>query len=105
VSAYVAQAPENLKADVEQILTQIDPLAFISNARPGTILLLNGRQDEVVPRAALDAFAKAAPEETTVKWYPAGHSLDDEAWREHLSWLSEKLGIEGPPVPGAKTGP
>jgi dienelactone hydrolase len=105
VSAYVAQAPQELKEDVQQVLAQVDPLAFMAEAKPGTLLLLDGRKDEVVPKTALDAFADAAPDRTTVRWYDAGHILDDEAWRDQLSWMAEKLGIEGPPVPGAKTGP
>jgi hypothetical protein len=59
----------------------------------------------VVPKTALDAFVGAAPEGTEVRWYDTGHALDDDAWREQLSWLSEKLAITGPPVAGARTGP
>ena len=42
-------------------LTQIDPLRWIARAHPGSVLLQDGRQDEIVPRAALVALQKAAP--------------------------------------------
>ena len=40
-----------------------------------------------------------------VSWYDAEHDLNDSANRDQLEWLSERLGIDGPPVPGVATGP
>jgi dienelactone hydrolase len=105
VSAYVAQAPAQLRPEVRRVLTQIDPLRWIAHARPGSILLQDGRKDTVVPRTALLALAKAAPRGTVVRWYPAGHGLTIAAYRDQLDWLARKLGIRGPAVAGAKTGP
>lgn len=105
VSAYVAQAPAVLRPQVRQSLTQIDPLRWIARARPGSVLLQDGRRDEVVPRAALVALQKAAPRGSTVRWYPAGHELNAQTYRDQLAFLAKKLPIEGPAVPGARTGP
>jgi dienelactone hydrolase len=105
VSAYVAQAPASLRAQVRQSLTQIDPLRWIARARPGSVLLQDGRKDEIVPRAALLALAKAAPRGSTVRWYPAGHELNARAYVDQLAFLARKLPIPGPSVPGARTGP
>jgi dienelactone hydrolase len=105
VSAYVAEVPAALRAQVRRTLTQIDPLRWIAHARPGTILLQDGRKDTVVPRAALLALAHAAPKGTELRWYAAPHELNDRAYRDQLAWLSRKLGIHGPPVAGARTGP
>jgi dienelactone hydrolase len=105
VSAYVAQAPASLRAQVRQSLTQIDPLRWIARARPGSVLLQDGRRDEIVPRAALLALAKAAPRGSTVRWYPAGHELNARAYVDQLAFLARKLPIPGPSVPGARTGP
>jgi dienelactone hydrolase len=105
VSAYVAQAPVALRARVRQSLTQIDPLRWIARARPGSVLLQDGRRDEIVPRAALLALAKAAPRGTTVRWYPAGHELNARAYIDQLAFLASRLPISGPAVKGARTGP
>jgi dienelactone hydrolase len=106
VAAYAREAPAELRADVERILGAVDPLRSIGRARPGTLLLQNGRRDEVVPQRALKALAKAAaPARPDVRWYPAGHELGDAAYRDQLAWLQRKLRISGPPVPGAPTGP
>ena len=104
VSEYVAAAPAELRDDVEATLTPIDPLTRIGEAE-GEILLQAGRSDSVVPRDALQALAAAAPERASLRWYAAEHELDDRARREQLDWLAERLRIEGPPVPGAETGP
>jgi hypothetical protein len=105
VSAYVAQAPASLRGQVRRSLTAIDPLRWIARARPGSVLLQDGRQDEVVPRAALVALQKAAPPGSVVRWYPAGHELNAQVYRDQLAFLAKKLPITGPPVPGARTGP
>ncbi|HEY7691579.1 MAG TPA: acetylxylan esterase [Gaiellaceae bacterium] len=105
VSAYVAQAPAALRPQVRSSLSQIDPLRWIARARPGSVLLQDGRQDEIVPRAALVALQKAAPRGSVVHWYPAGHDLNAQVYRDQLAFLAKKLPIDGPRVPGARTGP
>jgi dienelactone hydrolase len=105
VSEYAATAPPALRADVRRLLGQVDPLRTLRRARSGTLLLQDGRFDQVVPRAALTGLARAAPKGTDVRWYDAGHDLDEAAFRDQLAWLARRLGIGGPPVPGAVTGP
>ena len=105
VSTYVARAPAALRPEVRRALTAIDPLRWFARARPGTILLEDGRKDAVVPRSALLALARAAPRGTALRWYPAPHDLSAAAYRDQLDWLARKLAIHGPAVPGTKTGP
>jgi dienelactone hydrolase len=104
VAAYVKQAPAALRPQVRASLTEIDPLRWIAKAR-GSIMLQNGRKDQIVPRPALLALAKAAPKGTVLRWYPTGHDLDARAYRDQLAFLTKTLPISGPPVKGAETGP
>ena len=104
VSEYVAAAPVELRDDVESVLTPIDPISRIAGAQ-GAVLLQAGRSDSVVPRDALEALADAAPAGARLTWYDAEHDLDDRARLDQLDWLSERLGVSGPPVAGAETGP
>jgi dienelactone hydrolase len=104
VAQYAAQAPAALRPEVHRLLDQVDPLRLIAEAKPGTLLLQNGRQDSVVPRAALEALVAAAPIESDVRWYDAGHDLNLAAYRDQLAWLAERLQA-GPAVKGARTGP
>ena len=104
VAAYAEQAPAELREDVTRILGQADPLRLVRKARPGSLLLQNGTQDEVVPRPALEALAAAAPK-PDVRWYEADHALGEAAYRDQLDWLEIRLGLEGRAVAGARTGP
>jgi dienelactone hydrolase len=105
VSAYVAQAPAALRPQMLASLTQIDPLRWLAKAHPGSVMLQSGRKDEIVPRAALVALQNAAPPGSVIRWYPAGHELNAQVYRDQLAFLAEKLPIDGPPVKGARTGP
>jgi dienelactone hydrolase len=92
LAAFVAAAPPALRPLVKQQLGRIDPLRYIAAARPGTVLLEDGTRDKVVPHRALLNMIDAAPRGTIVRWYPAGHGLNNAAYREAFAWLVNKLG-------------
>ena len=85
------------------MLRSIDPLRYVARAKPGSLLLENGRRDSVVPRAALMNVVRAAPRGTIVRWYAASHGLNRQAYRDAFAWLARRLPIDGPRVPGAQT--
>jgi dienelactone hydrolase len=91
LSAFVAQAPPSFRAPVRRILENVDPLHAIAHARAGTILLEDGKRDEVVPRAALVNMIHAAPPRTTVRWFDTPHALNDAAYDTAFAWLERKL--------------
>lgn len=105
ISSYTARAPAALRPAIVRYLGAVDPLRYVGRATPGTLLLQDGRQDEVVPRSALDALAHAAPPGTTIRWYAAGHGLSPKAYHDQLAWLARKLRLHEPPVKGALTDP
>jgi dienelactone hydrolase len=103
LAAFVANAPPPLRRAARGVLGSVDPIRYIARARPGSILLENGRNDEVVPQAALQNIAHAAPRGTKVRWYDATHALNKSAYHDAFDWLARKLAIRGPRVPGAVT--
>jgi dienelactone hydrolase len=105
IEEYASQAPAALRPTIEQELGAVDPLRWVKLARPQTILLQNGKNDEVVPRAALDALAAAAGKAAEVRWYDQGHAPSNAAWADQLDWIADRLGVAGPIVKGAATGP
>jgi dienelactone hydrolase len=105
VAEYVEAARPEDKAAVEQVMSSIDPLAYIARGDAESLLIQEAEQDRVIPRTAIDALVAAAPEGTEVRWYDTGHAMGPKAYAEHLDWLQERLGITGPAVPGAQTGP
>ena len=93
LSEYVAAAPPRLKDDVERLLAPVDPLRWIEQARPSTIFFQNATADEVVPRDALENLIRAAPKPQRVRWYAAGHALNERARSDQRAWLAEKLAL------------
>ena len=91
ISAYAAAAPPRLRPQVRRELGSVDPLRYVTRARPGSLLLEDGRRDRVVPRAALLNVVHAAPRGTTLRWYDAPHELDRAAYRDAFAWLTRKL--------------
>ena len=92
VDAYVEGAPAELQGVVREVLEPIDPLTRIDDAK-GKVLVQAGRQDSIVPRAALEAVIAAAPKGTKVEWYETDHALNDQAQTDRIDWLSDQLGI------------
>ena len=92
VDAYVEGAPAELQDVVREVLEPIDPLTRIDDAK-GEVLVQAGRQDSIVPRAALEAVIAAAPKGMKVEWYETGHALNDQAETDRLDWLSDQLRI------------
>jgi dienelactone hydrolase len=82
-----------------------DGLTYIARSSPTKLLFQDGREDEIVPRDALDRLYRAAGKPKEIRWYDGGHDLPLQAYRDHLAWLAKALSIQGPPVPGASTGP
>jgi dienelactone hydrolase len=102
---FVKSAPPGVRGQVRTILGSVDPLRYVAWAKPGSVLLEDGRSDEVVPRDALENMIRAAPKGTKVNWYAAGHALVPKAYTDAFDWLADKLDVHGPAVPGARTGP
>jgi dienelactone hydrolase len=93
------------RSKVRPLFEDTDGLAYIARAEPRQLYFQAGRQDEIVPRDALQRLYDAANEPKTIQWYDGGHDLPFQAYRDHLAWLAKELEIKGPAVPGALTGP
>jgi uncharacterized protein len=91
VAAFVAAAPAPLRPLVRRELGSVDPLRYIAWASPTSLLLEDGRRDQIVPRHALLNMVHAAPRGTLVRWYPAGHALNAAAYKDAYAWLLTKL--------------
>lgn len=72
----------------------VEPIRFIAQGSGTPLLLQSGKLDELVPVADAEDLQKAAPEPKTIRWYNAGHSLNQQAALDRLDWLHEKIGID-----------
>jgi dienelactone hydrolase len=105
VSAYTRLAPKAQRAALAALLSQTDPLRYIAHAAPSALLIQDGLKDEIVPHRALVRLADAASEPKDVRWYRSKHAPSSKVWHDQLRWMAKRLGLKGPIVPGAKTGP
>lgn len=60
------------RAEFEAIVDEIEPLKLAPRARGRRILMLNAKEDEVVPKAATDALWNAFGK-PPIHWYDGGH--------------------------------
>ncbi|MBA3578387.1 MAG: hypothetical protein H0W42_00215 [Gemmatimonadaceae bacterium] len=61
---------------------------------PTALLLQNGRFDTLVPMHDAEDLQAAAPEPRTIRWYDAGHGLNQQAMFDRLNWLHQQIGID-----------
>jgi fermentation-respiration switch protein FrsA (DUF1100 family) len=69
----------------------IDPLTYAGKLGPAPALFQYGLHDEVVPLTRAKDYVAAAAGPKTVKFYDAGHALNDKARADRDSYLIEKL--------------
>jgi fermentation-respiration switch protein FrsA (DUF1100 family) len=75
-------------------MTPLEPIRFIAHASPTRLLLQNGQTDNLVPAADAESLHAAAPEPKTIRWYAAGHGLNQQAVFDRLDWLREEIGLD-----------
>jgi dienelactone hydrolase len=106
VAEIVKLVPVEARVEIEEILTGVDPLVHIRRSAPAKLLFLNGRRDQVVPRAALNALYRNAGKPKEIRWYPTTHEPTVAVYRDMLAWLTEELGLRTEPVAeGVRIGP
>ena len=82
------------RVDWLQAMTPIEPIRFIAHAPPTPLLLQSGHLDNLVPSADAQALHAAAPQPKTVRWYDAGHGLNQQAAFDRLDWLHAQIGLD-----------
>jgi uncharacterized protein len=83
-------------------MAPIEPIRFVGHASI-PLLLQNGRLDDLIPVADAAELHAAAPQSKTVRWYTAGHNLNQQAVAERHEWLVERIGIDPlQPAPTAR---
>jgi dienelactone hydrolase len=82
------------RTDWFRAMAPIEPIRFIPHASPTALLLQNGRLDNLVPVADAEDLHAAAPQPKTIRWYAAGHGLNQQALFDRLDWLHEHIGLD-----------
>jgi pimeloyl-ACP methyl ester carboxylesterase len=82
------------KQRVMDRLAPVDPVRFIGLLAGKPVLLQFSKQDFYVPLDRAQAIVDAAKEPKRVLYYDAGHGLNEQAVRDRVAFLIEKLGLK-----------
>jgi fermentation-respiration switch protein FrsA (DUF1100 family) len=72
-------------------MAPIDPIAHVGNLSPAPVLFQFAMDDFHVPRERAEEFFNAAREPKEIRWYEAGHGLNESATQERIDWLINSL--------------
>ncbi|MGZ9165546.1 MAG: alpha/beta hydrolase family protein [Anaerolineales bacterium] len=75
-------------------MSGIDPITHIPNLSPASVFFQFATDDPHVPKERAEEFFVRAKEPKEMKWYQAGHGLNDEATGDRKIWLKEKLRLK-----------
>ncbi|HET9912501.1 MAG TPA: dienelactone hydrolase family protein [Anaerolineales bacterium] len=75
-------------------MSELDPIVHVPNLAPADVLFQFATDDFHVPRERAEEFFAAARSPREIKWYEAGHGLNEDATRDRKAWLKEKLGLQ-----------
>ena len=75
-------------------MAEIDPIVHVPDLSPAEVFFQFATDDFHVPKERAEGFFAAAREPKAMKWYEAGHGLNEDATRDRKGWLKEKLGLQ-----------
>jgi dienelactone hydrolase len=74
-------------------MSEIDPITHVPNLAPAEVFFQFAIDDFHVPKERAEEFFAAARAPKEMKWYEAGHGLNEDATGDRKAWLKEKLGL------------
>ena len=75
-------------------MSEIDPITHVPNLSPADVFFQFATNDPHVPKERAEEFFRAARDPKELKWYEAGHGLNEDATQDRKNWLSIKLNLE-----------
>jgi predicted esterase len=90
---YAPKLEGEARAAFIRQMAEIDPIAHVGNLSPAPILFQFASDDFHVPRERAEEFFAAAKEPKELRWFEAGHSLNEEATQDRMKWLTNTLSL------------
>jgi dienelactone hydrolase len=75
-------------------MIDLDPIDRVARLAPAPVLFQFAKNDPHVPVEGAEAFFAAASDSKDLRWYDAGHGLNDEATANRIEWLARQLKLE-----------
>ena len=84
---------KGLSKKVKDFMSIIEPLNFVTQISPRPFLMLNAKNDEIVPPMMSKLLFNAAKEPKNIIWYDAKHRNIplDKAYNDGLNWFNTHL--------------
>jgi len=77
-----------------QSMVEFDPIAHAPRLAPASVLYQFASDDRHVPKERAEEFFAFTNEPKMLKWYEAGHGLNESATSDRKAWLRETLGLK-----------
>lgn len=93
IVSYRANTPKDRQEAYLKSCERTSAVRYVPHST-APLLFQFARYERYFDRAAMDRYAKAAPESKEVKWYDTGHDLNDvQALADRAAWLRQKIGL------------
>jgi dienelactone hydrolase len=90
---YLPRLEGDARAAFIRQMAEIDPIVHVSNLSPASVLFQFATDDFHVPKERAEEFFGAAKDPREMKWYEAGHGLNEAATSDRKAWLKQSLGL------------
>lgn len=74
-------------------LATVDPINYIGHVAPSALFFQFGKTDGYPTEEKARSYSAQASQPKLIKFYDAGHALNDEARLDRAMWLSERIGV------------
>ena len=75
-------------------LAELDPAVWVGRAAPTPLFFQAALRDEFFTEEQGREFFEQAGDPKSLKWYDAGHSLNEAARRDRVTWLIKQLSLD-----------
>ena len=75
-------------------MAEIDPITHVPELSPASVFFQFATDDFHVPKERAEEFFAAAKDPKEMKWYEAGHGLNETATEDRKAWLKHSLGLD-----------
>ena len=88
---YYPKLQDEAREGYIESMIELNPISHIANLSPAPILFQFSDKDIHVPKEKAMTFYNAAEQPKDIKWYKAGHGLNQKATEERVEWLINQL--------------
>lgn len=88
---YYPKLEGKAREDFIKQMNPINPIDHVGKLTPAPILFQFADNDPHVPIERAEEFFEAASKPRELRWYEAGHGLNEKAQKERIAWVSEQL--------------